>query len=411
MARLTQDDNRKRSRADGYNHSPMVWVLGSLVLLQCVLSMRRISRWRHFMEANPEPGSLPPVTLIVPCRGEDAGLRENLQAYCRQGYPDYELLVAVADEHDPAAAFANPKARFVRTAPRTDEGDKITKLRAAVAAARPESEAFVFGDSDGRPASDWLAGLMTALTSAPAYVGATTGYRWFIPPQRKLPSVIRAVWNSFIASVLGNVVGSFCWGGATAIYRHTFERLDVEASWRGALSDDYQLTKTLFGAGLRVRFVPIALVPDYSECGWRELFAWTTRQLLITRLYAPKLWGGAFAVNGFYTAGVAALLASLPAWPALALLAGIVAATAATGADRAAGARAVLIGDAGQIARLRWAYVLLSPLIPFLFVGNCVAAALTREVSWRGTRYRVMAPQQTAVVSRDAPAARPTGPR
>ena len=44
--------------------------------------------WRERAE------TLPPVTVIVPVKGYDEGLRENLAALAALDYPDYELIVA-----------------------------------------------------------------------------------------------------------------------------------------------------------------------------------------------------------------------------------------------------------------------------------------------------------------------------
>ena len=100
-----------------------------------------------------------------------------------------------------------------------------------------------------------------------------------------------SVWNASIASALGaDGRRNFCWGGSTAIRRETFERLAVAERWRGTVSDDFALTRVLREAGLPVRFVPQCLTATLEDCRARELFEFTTRQLKITRVYAPDLW-------------------------------------------------------------------------------------------------------------------------
>ena len=40
------------------------------------------------------------ATVIVPVKGEDAGLAENLEALAELDYPDYELFVVARAEED-----------------------------------------------------------------------------------------------------------------------------------------------------------------------------------------------------------------------------------------------------------------------------------------------------------------------
>ena len=51
--------------------------------------------------SGPAPSDdLPPATVIVPVKGDDEGLRENLAALASLDYPDYELIVAAQSADD-----------------------------------------------------------------------------------------------------------------------------------------------------------------------------------------------------------------------------------------------------------------------------------------------------------------------
>src|SRR6185436_19837666 len=99
------------------------------------------------------------------------------------------------------------------------------------------------------------------------------------------------VWNASVASALGSDrAKNFCWGGSTAIRRTTFTGLNVSDRWRGTVSDDFTLTRVLKEAKLPIHFTPNCLVASVGDCNFRELLEFTTRQIKITRVYAPHLW-------------------------------------------------------------------------------------------------------------------------
>jgi len=57
---------------------------------------------RNQFSSIPDDGHLPSVSVLKPVHGLEARLRENIESFFRQDYPDYEILFA-ADEADDAA--------------------------------------------------------------------------------------------------------------------------------------------------------------------------------------------------------------------------------------------------------------------------------------------------------------------
>jgi cellulose synthase/poly-beta-1,6-N-acetylglucosamine synthase-like glycosyltransferase len=397
----------------------LFYSLAALVLLQSIVSLRGGVRYLAFFRREldaPRALYMPFASVLVPCRGIEQGLRANLAALFRQHYPAYELIFISDRADDPALALARElsrefegetiaRARFVVAGRAEVSGQKVHNLLAGVNELDASGEVLVFVDTDARPRADWLRSLVAPLGEEG--VGATTGYRWFLPVRGGFASHLRSVWNASIASALGeNVRGNFCWGGSTAVSRETFERLNMRERWRGVVSDDYALTRALRQAGLLIRFVPACLNASLADCSFGELLEFTTRQLKITRVYAPRLWVIVLVSNLLFTcvffggpalAVVRAARGLSWAWPAA-----LVCVIFLLGMWKAFfRLRAVALALEDRHERLRagvWAHLLLWPLTAALFLYNAVAALLSRRIVWRGIRYELKSPTETEII-------------
>jgi ceramide glucosyltransferase len=209
---------------------------------------------------------------------------------------------------------------------------------------------------------------------------------------------------------------NFCWGGSTAILRETFDRLDISDEWRGSLSDDYALTRALRRADLRITFVPRCLTASYEDCSWRGLFEFTTRQLKITRVYAPDLWRIVLASNlifctifygGIFISITRALRGQSYATP-LAFVVAIFILGALKAQLRLCAVSRVLAREGVRVrASEHAAHLALWTLTAAIFLWNAVAAAFSRRITWRGIVYELRSPTETRIIARaqsgDAP--------
>ena len=75
--------------------------------LVCSLTWLAHSRTRYRSRPNPPlpstlSSSTPGVSILRPLKGLDTNLFENLESSFKQDYPNFEILLSVADEHDEA---------------------------------------------------------------------------------------------------------------------------------------------------------------------------------------------------------------------------------------------------------------------------------------------------------------------
>jgi len=388
-----------------------------------LVSLRGGFRFRRYVKAELQRDHAafsPFVTVFVPCRGLESGLNENLTAIFFQDYPAFEIIIVSDAADDPALAVAeqvrrmldehiSPSVRSVIAGPATDSGQKVHNLRAAIREASPHAEAFVFVDTDARPQRSWLRSLVRPLNDSG--VGAATGYRWFAPVRGGFSSHLRSVWNASIASALGGSDDkNFCWGGSTAIRRATFEQLNVLEKWRGTVSDDFTITRLLHDAGLPIRFVPQCLTPAIEDCSFRELLEFTTRQLKITRAYAPHLWKAVLAGSMIFVlvffGGIGLVLAramtGLTYVTPLLLLSVIFVLGSMKSYVRLRAVRLVMEERRLRYLETTLAHILLWPLASLLFLWNAVAAAISRRITWRGITYELKSPTETVIIQRDS---------
>ncbi len=399
-----------------------MWVfyfLSAIVVWLGIFSLRGGFRFAGYFKKQLSQSSgvfAPFASVIVPFRGFELGLQENLTELFRQSYPEYEILFVTDSESDPALPIVQSliaehsqqiPAQIVIAGIATDSGQKVHNLREAVTRVDPRSEVLVFVDSDARPQPHWLRSLVSPLVDAG--LGAATGYRWFVPETAGFATQLRSVWNASIASALGpDRKGNFCWGGSTAIRREPFARLKIRERWQGSVSDDFTITRVLGEANLPIHFVPQCLVASRGDCGIGELLEFSNRQLKITRVYAPHLWkpvllGSALFCLVFF-GGIVLVL--LRAWAGLSfvvpliLLALIFLLGAAKAFVRFRAVNLVLDEAGGSRSRDLLAHLLLWPLASLLYLFNALAAAFSRRITWRGITYELKSPCDVEIVGR-----------
>src|ERR1700712_3073709 len=117
------------------------WVVLCLACLPFVYYVLVLySSWRFFRrranQQDPQLSSFtPPISILKPVRGIDPDAYENFASFCRQDYPDYEILFCV-DRGDPALPvleqliedFPQKRIRLLFGSGRDAINDKVARL-------------------------------------------------------------------------------------------------------------------------------------------------------------------------------------------------------------------------------------------------------------------------------------------
>jgi cellulose synthase/poly-beta-1,6-N-acetylglucosamine synthase-like glycosyltransferase len=398
-------------------------VLAGGLALQSIFSLHSGYRFLRLVRRRlrtPPEDYLPPVAVIIPCKGIDEQFELNVARFLTQDYPDYQLVFVVATESDPAHRHLSerlkkpvgegpgPRSTSLVVAGLSNiRGEKVNNLLHGLAAVDRQARVLVFADADARPKSDWLRFLVLPL--ADGKVTVSTGFRWYLPGS-SFASQLRAAWDTSIAMMLGEHNRNFAWGGSMALRVEDFERLRIaEHYWAHAVSDDYAVTRAVGDAGGTIRFQPRCLLASREESSLGDFARWANRQIILTRVYAAPLWALGLAGHGLYCSTFLLGLVFLAHPGPLAGRIGVVASLlfivslgVAKARLRSVVARELFPEESSLLGVYGSRYWQLALLVPWLMFGNFVIAGFSRRIEWRGTHYILKSSGEVQVVRRDA---------
>ncbi len=300
-------------------------VVAVLAVVQGVLVAAQAYEHRRFARSRlaclPSYHPKGRTILLVPCRGHDLGLTRNLASLFEQDYDDYEIRFLVETPTDPvcraiqkvAADYPGRLSRIVFAGKATDCGQKVHNLLRGTESLPDDVKYLAFADSDARPRPHWLRALIHHLESD--LVGATTGYRWFVPLRSTTPNLLVTSVNASLAMLLGSGNPNIVWGGSWAIRHDRFSQLGIRDAWKRKLNDDLVVTRILRQARLRVEYEPACAVASPVDFSLREMLDFARRQYLQARYYLPGFWRSGLVLTTFsLTAFYLALAVTISAW-------------------------------------------------------------------------------------------------
>ena len=268
------------------------WFFTLLLLLQSWESLRFArSRCQAIV---PEVNPWNKVGLLVPCKGHDLKLRENLRALFVQDHPNYELCFIIEDVRDPAAEvirglqreFSKVPSQLLVSGRASHTGQKIHNLLAGIDVF-DSVQILAFVDSDAEPNPNWLRGLVHRIELGDC---AVTGYRWLVPEKNSLANWLLYSVNSAAATLYGPGLHHLLWGGSWAIRRTEFENVGIAQAWENTLSDDLVASRAIHFAKLGVAFEPRCVTVSPIDATLGQAAEFLSRQLVVGRRYSPKQW-------------------------------------------------------------------------------------------------------------------------
>ncbi len=265
-------------------HSALImlrWAILALALGPLVYYLMGIySAWRFFRvahrastsAANPQAKRVPAVSVLKPVRGLDPDAYENFASFCRQDYPEFEILFAVSDAVDPVvpviekliADFPARSIRLVVVAERLGPNSKVSNLCRLVREAR--HDLLVITDSDVRSSRD-ICAVSRRCFAIRASGGVTALYRG--SDNLQLVAAMDCVGSSAAfcgaALVARELEGlKFMMGSTMATTKQRLAEIGGFEAMVDLHSDDYELGRRIADAATASSCCP-------SRCRWRFL--------------------------------------------------------------------------------------------------------------------------------------------
>ena len=248
----------------------------------------------------------PPASVIKPVRGVDFGSYENFASFCRQDYPDHEILFAVNDDRDPAlpliqqiiADFPERRIRVLVGSENIGANRKVNKL--ARLAREAKHEVLVLSDGDVRVAPNYLREVVAPLVD-PKIGAVTSSYRAI--SEKNIWAEIEAVGASsdFFAGVLMAEWTEgirFALGASIATTKEWVSKIGGFEALAGALADDYELGNRIARASGEVMLSRDAVWTMYPAQSARGFWDHQVRWARTVRLCRPVSYLGLLFTQG-----------------------------------------------------------------------------------------------------------------
>src|SRR6266404_3411730 len=291
----------------------MIATVIKLALFACTLAANAfyllsiIAGLRFFSRQEPnEGGNLTAATIMIPLHGADFKAYENYAGFCRQDYPDYQIVFGVRDPGDSSIPIVQ---KLIEDFPERDialvvsdktigQNLKVSNLQNMLE--RVKHERIVIVDSDIRVSREYLRRVLAPL--ADERIGMVTClYRAAEAPDfgARLEAVgITAEFapGVLMAWMLEGV--KFALGSTMATTRTRLESIGGFHALADYLADDFMLGNLIEASGYEVRLSKLVVETAMQPAGLAGMLRHQLRWARSTRISRPLGYLGLILTYG-----------------------------------------------------------------------------------------------------------------
>jgi len=300
--------------------APLGWLILLVATFPLIYYLLAIYSSLRFFSRRLEPNTdfTPPISILKPLRGLDDGAYENFASFCRQDYPEFELLFCAGSADDPNVAvieklgrdFPDRSIGLVIGSNPGATNDKVSKLSRLVSEAKYEF--LVFSDSDIRVEPAYLRTVVSPLRD-PAIGAATCLYlqtdgKSFANSLQSIGQVSDFYAGLTVARLLDGV--KFALGSTIVTRKQNLAEAGLFAAIENKPADDMLVGRLIAGKGHRVELLPYAVhaVADFESM--RGFLAKRMRWAVVQKNMRP--WGH---IGLLLTLGLPWSLAAIAVYP------------------------------------------------------------------------------------------------
>jgi ceramide glucosyltransferase len=353
-----------------------------LLAIYCSARYFRVAR----RENPPNTDFTPPISCLKPIRGLDEDAYENYASFCRQDYPEYEIIFCV-DSDDPAlpvlekliADFPERNIRLLFGSGRNAINDKVARLVRLVSEA--QYELLVITDGDIRVGPDYLRAVAHPFRD-PKVGGATTLYvsteeTSFVQELQSVGMISDFFAGILVAWQLDGI--KFMFGQSIVTTRQRIAGFGGYEVIENRPADDLNVGRLVAAQGYEVKLLPyiVKTVADFQSL--KDLFYKRVRWMTVMRLMRRRGHQGLI-----FTWGLIWALIAVAIHPTLPIAIGYLGSYIVL--------RVVLtwmIGIHGMRQKGLWSKMLLIPLWDAVAFMIWVASFGRSVIRWRGYDYYI----------------------
>ena len=332
-----------------------------------------ISFYKDKDEEIEENGSYNPKTLIiVPVKGLDLKLKENILSLKNQNYSNYDLIAVVDSKEDPAVKILEELGvKYIISDNRGKGSGKVKAIATALVKFK-DYEVYVLADSDIYAPENWLKQLIKPLSSRK--IGISTTFPLFIPIDG-FWSKLKLVWGLVGQRLMESRISRFGWGGSLAFRKDLIDDEFIE-NFRNCLSDDIEITRRCKKLKLQIYYVDKVLPIVYSKENFKSFIEWSNRQTALTVMAYHKIFVYGFI---YYFMNILLFLSSI----ILSILVNIFYLVFLL---------PTLFNSIKNYLKINGRYlsiIFISLFINFIYFYNLIKAKRMKYIKWRGNIYRL----------------------
>lgn len=329
----------------------------------------------------------PPISNLKPIKGLDPDAYENFASFCRQDYPEYEIVFCVGDKQDRVLPiidklrcdFPERAIRVLFGSGREASNDKVAKLARMSEEAR--YDVLVISDSDVRVRPDYLRSVVAPL--ADPKIGAVTCLyvhaeeKTFADSLQTIGMLSDFYAGIFVAKELDGV--KFALGPTIATTKKHLAEFGGYASIENRPADDLLVGRLIADQGYEVSLLPYSIltVADYHSL--RDLFQKRLRWIVVMRHMRP--WGH---LGLLLTQGLPWCLAAIAVHPTVSVAVGYLVAYFVLRV-----AMTWIIGIDGLKQPGTWKKMLLIPVWDALAFLIWLTSFSRNSIRWRDGKYYI----------------------